>query len=146
MLNWKKHTKDNKLEIKKIKSMEILISVLVSIPSIFISYLILKLLKTELVLLNSFSIATVLLEYYYTFRRSKLKFVAGIFAVVVYILLWINAMSSIRDYAFMLVVGGFLNIIWYIEGIISWHKLYKAGQASEKLEISSDKKYKTLDN
>lgn len=125
LFNWKKHTQNEKLIINKINTLEIIFSFFISILLIFISYYILYLLNTQLVLLNSFSIATVLLEYYYTFRRTKLKFVAGILAVIVYILLWFNAMSSIRDYAFMLVIGGFFNIVWYIDGIIEWNRLSK---------------------
>ena len=125
LINWKKHTKNNKLEINLLKFPEIIVSFLASAVLAVICYFVLKLFNTELIVLNSLSISIVLLEYYYTFRRTKLKFVAGILSIVVYVLLWINAMSSIRDYAFMFVVNGFLNVIWYADSIIEWHKISK---------------------
>ena len=125
MFNWKKHTNNDKLKINKLKPLEIVISFILSLLLAVICYFVLKLFNTELVILNSLSISFVLLEYYYTFRRTKMKFVAGILSVIVYIFLWSYAVSSIRDYAFMFVLNGLLNIVWYADGIIEWNNLSK---------------------
>ena len=71
------------------------------------------------------SFGIIILEYYYTFRRTYWKFVAGIIAAIIYILMWIFAIESIRDYAVMLVVNGFINIVWYIDGIVEWKRITK---------------------
>ena len=132
MLQWKKHTKEDKLEINKIKTKEITLSFACTIMLGVALYFILSTVNTELVILNAISFAIILLEYYFTFRRTVWKFVAGIISAIVYILLWIFAMQSITNYALTFVVNGFINIVWYFDGIVKWKKITKS---SSKVKI-----------
>ena len=125
MLLWKKHTNQNQLEIVKPSLKEIILSFFVTALIILGLYFLLNALDTKLVILNAISFAIIALEYYFTFRRTSWKFIAGIISAIIYILLWIFAMETITSYALIFVVNGFINIVWYIDGIIQWKNISK---------------------
>ncbi|MGN1222005.1 MAG: nicotinamide mononucleotide transporter, partial [Christensenellales bacterium] len=125
MLQWKKHTIQDKLQINKPKAKEIILSFALSVALIIVLYFLLSAINTELVVLNSISFSVILLEYYFTFRRTVWKFVVGIISAIVYVLLWIFAMHSVTDYALIFVINGLINIIWYFNGIFEWRKILK---------------------
>lgn len=125
MLQWKKHTSDNKLKINRISALEIVLTTLSMLTIALCLYFLLNALNSELVILNALSFSVIIVEYYLTFRRTVWKYAFGIMSAIVYILLWIFAMQSITDYALIFVVNGFLNIIWYVDGIVQWIKLSK---------------------
>ena len=124
LFTWKKHTnKNNRLQINKISAKEIILSFLVT--AIFITgfYFISISIKANLALVNSLSIGFVLLEYYFVFRRTSLKYFAGILGCCFYIVLWGLTMHSLSDYALVFVVNGFLNILWCFDGIAVWKNI-----------------------
>ena len=123
MLQWKKHTSDNKLKINRISALEIVLTTLSMLTIALCLYFLLNAINSELVILNALSFSVIIVEYYLTFRRTVWKYVFGIISAIVYILLWFFAMQSITDYALIFVVNGFLNIVWYVDGIVQWTKL-----------------------
>ena len=125
MLQWKKHTSDNKLKINKISALEIVLTTLSMLTIALCLYFLLNALNSELVILNALSFSVIIVEYYLTFRRTVWKYVFGIMSAIVYILLWVFAMQGITDYALIFVVNGILNIVWYVDGIVQWTKLSK---------------------
>ena len=131
MLQWKKHTKDEKLEIITIKTKEFILSILITLVSSVALYFILKLLNSSQLLLNTIILSITLLEYYYTFRRTYLKFYVGLLSVAIYIVLWNFSINPANNFALMFVINGFLNIFWYIDGICIWKKIQK-NEASKK--------------
>ena len=124
LFSWKRHSQeDKKLKINKISTKESVLSFAATAAFIAIFYAISIAIKSNLALLNSLSLGFVLLEYYFVFRRTILKYIAGILSCGFYITLWILAMTSPTDYSLIFVVNGFLNVVWCIDGIVIWRRI-----------------------
>jgi uncharacterized membrane protein YjjP (DUF1212 family) len=81
--------------------------------------------KSDYIILNTLSLTFVAMTYYFSIRRSAIRFIPNLFASIIYLVLWIIAYNPSSTYAILFATNGAFEIIWVIYGFFSWNKIRK---------------------
>ena len=131
LLEWRNNQQNGIVVVKKIKKVELVLSLTLGFVVMIGYAFAMKLMNSELPLLNSISTVLYILGSYFCFRRSTWQFYVWIGYELTYILIWL---LSGNISGLILLVGGISELIYDIIGVVNW-KSYSSFQQSKKSQI-----------
>ena len=124
LFEWKRHQKNDVVEIRKLNNKELYFSLSLSFVVLIIYALVLFYIKTEFPILNAIPTIVYLLGNYFCYRRSVLQFYCWIGYEIFFGILWILSATNGEIGSLIFLIGGISEFIYGIIGIKNWNKLY----------------------
>ena len=120
---WKNNTNNNFVKVNKITTQELKFIMFLCGACLIIYSFILFSIKSQYAFLNAVTTITFLLSNYFSYRRSIFQFYSLITYEVAYISLWYFSALNGEISSVVLLIGGVLELIYNIMGIIKWKKI-----------------------